>query len=468
MSGKSDLWRLSYRWAAAVSLSLCACTVGPKYKEAPAVAHNDRFVRAGEEFASTVRPAAKWWLSLGDAELARLIERALSESPEIDAASARLRKARMVVREEQASELPKLSADATALRSNARLSASSSGFQFYHVGFDASWELDLYGKARSALRAASAEADGARAELENLHVSLAAEVGRAYVGLRAQQQELALLQRSAEMEQEIFHLTEQRRGRGVASDMDVERMLTQLESTKAMVIPVQQSMQESLDRLAVLTGRAPGSLDAELAQAQPLPELPANVEISDPADMLRRRPDIRAAERQIAARTATLDLRTADLFPSVNLLGGIGYGASSLSGLIHHANFSYFAVPSLRWSFLDFGANRARVRQSAADRDEAIARYRSAVLAALQDAEASLSRFGNQRRTVMSLESVKSSADRAAEFARQRWRAGTLSEIDLLDTERTRLSAEQNLLQSREALAENFISLQKSLGLGWE
>jgi len=469
--------------AFAMAAGVAACAVGPKYEGPPLVAHADHLVRGGEEVTAPVNPpvhpAGNWWESLGDPELERLIKLALADSPDIDAAEARLRKARSVARQQRAAQLPKISADALALRSNASLSSSDSSsgsgngsssgdLEFYNLGFDASWEIDFFGGSRSSRRAAGAQVEASRAELEDLHVSLAAEVGRVYVGVRGQQQRLGLLQHSADMEREILGLTEQRRSRGVASDFDVERTRAQYENTRALLIPLQQGIQEALDGLAVLTGRAPGTLDEELTQAQPLPQLPASVDVDDPADILRRRPDIRAAERRLAARTSIVGRRTADLFPKVSLLGSVGFGGNSTSQLFSDDSLIWLVAPVLRWTFLDFGGNKARLNEAEADRDEAIASYKSTVLGALQDAETSLSRFGNRRQSVVTLQRVKSSADRAAELAQQRRNAGALSQIDFLDTERTRVSAEQDLAQSQTELVQSFIALQKSLGLGWE
>ncbi len=478
---------LCMRAACLGAVFLSACTVGSPYRPPPAVAHEARFARAdsvsprvespGVESPGVATPgvetpgvsqASSWWRSLADAELERLITRALAQSPDIDAGLARLQKARMTLREAGAAELPKFSAAGSALRSDANLSTTTRGLQFYFAGFDASWEVDLFGRARSGRAAAAAQSDAMEAELSNLEVSLAAEVARTYVELRANQALLDLVHRSLDTEQRMFDLTLQRRAQGAASDLEVERLRTLVESTRGMAIPAEQGIEQSMDALAVLTGSPPGTLDAELAAPTPLPDLPASVSIGDPAEMLRRRPDVRAAERQIAARTALRQVRVAELFPQVNLLGSIGYGSNSLGGLFHDASLIFFAAPVLQWNFLDFGASRARVGEAAADVDEALALYRKAVLGALQDAEDSLSRFGHARQTVMSLEHVRDSAERAAQLAAQRRTAGALSVIDQLDTERTRLTAEEDLLRSRAALVEEFIGLQKSLGLGWE
>jgi NodT family efflux transporter outer membrane factor (OMF) lipoprotein len=477
MTTRLDRRSSASAWGMTVSMLLSACSVGPRYTQAPSVAHEQKFLRAEPRYLGAEPVIANWWAVFGDLELSRLIGLALSQSPDVEAAAARLSKARMIARLERAGEFPKLSATAAALRSNASLnsggSSSSSGpgsggLDFYFTGFDASWELDFFGKSRSMLKAARARDEIADAEIENVRVSLAAEVGRKYIELRAHQLDLALLQRICELEHAALDLVGQRRARGVASELDLERARSRAETAAALAIPVRQELQESLDGIAVLTGEAPGTLDAELAQPRPLPELPDRVDTGDVAAMLRRRPDIRAAEREIAARTAMVDVRTAELFPSASLLGSIGYGSNSIGGLVNDASSIYLAAPVLRWDFLDFGANRARLGQSMADRDESVAIYKGVVLRALQDAESSLSRFGAQRSATFSLERIKSSADRETELALQRRRAGTLSELGLLDAKREQLDAERNLLESRAILAERFIGLQKSLGLGWQ
>lgn len=465
------------RALSALMALLAGCAVGPDYREAPNVApvaqQATSFHRADAELTSTAPPAADWWHALNDPQLEKLIHAALIDSPTVQEAQARLRKSRGVLRQLRAAELPTVSADVVALRSNAGLPGGEEGeeagdLRFYNVGFDSMWEIDLFGGGRRAREGARADAQAITAELEDVHVSLAAEVGRTYITLRDRQQRLVLLERSAQAERDMLNLTEQRRKAGVASELDALRMRTELENIQASLLPLQLDIEASLDALAVLTGREPGALDADLRTVAALPQLPAQVAVGDPREMLRRRPDIRAAERRLAASTATIGVRTADLFPTVNLIGTLGYGSSAVSGLLDDDNLSYLVAPVLRWSFLDFGARRAKVTQAEADRDVALARYRNSVLRALQDTESGLSRFGLTRQSLITYERALDSATRAALLAEQRRKAGTLSEIDRLDIVRTRIAAEQNVARVQAELVQSYIALQKSLGLGWE
>jgi outer membrane protein TolC len=251
----------------------------------------------------------------------------------------------------------------------------------------------------------------------------------------------------------------------VESSLDLERLRAQLETTRETLIPLQSDIEGSLDRLAVLTGREPGALDAELAPASAVPELPAQVAVGDPADLLRRRPDIRAAERRLASQNAVIGQRTADLFPKVNLIGLLGWGSADIGRLFDGT--TGLAAPVLQWNALDFGRTRARIDQARSGRDEAAAQYVSTVLNALGEVETGLARLGHARQDVLAQARVEASADKAAVLMRQRQSAGVASVVDVIDTERTRLTAEQNLMIAKATLVEDYVALQKSLGLGW-
>jgi NodT family efflux transporter outer membrane factor (OMF) lipoprotein len=412
---------------------------------------------------------AHWWTELGDAELDSLIDTALTGSPDVQAAEARLRQARAALREQHANELPKSTASASYI--HARLPASTLGvgsLDLYNAGFDATWEIDLFGGTRRAVQAASAEATAVEADLADARVQLAAEVAQAYVDLRDQQQRLDLARRTADLEAQILDLTEQRRDRGVASDLDVERIRTQLENTRGSLIPLDEQINESLDALAMLTGREPGALDEQLRALRPLPTLPSTVSVGEPAALLRRRPDIRAAEFRLASQSAQIGEREADWFPKLSLFGDLGFSAASPGHLARSSSFMALGIPYLQWNALDFGRTRARVNEAEAGRDEAEARYRSTVLGALRDADGALSRYGHQREHVVSLLAVESSAAKASSLTEQRYRAGTSTALDWLDAERTRFSAEQERVAGEAELIKDYVALQKSLGLGWQ
>ncbi|CAB3707430.1 efflux transporter outer membrane subunit [Trinickia soli] len=472
--------------APAALCALAACTVGPDYHGAPPVAADalraSAFVRAPASGVVAAAPTVSaWWRALGDPQLDALVEAALAHNPDVHAAQARLREARAQLMGQQAKALPKVSADAAAVRMRSPdLSALSSGgngsgngggrgpLQLYTAGLDASWEIDLFGGTRRSIEAASAQADALDADLADTQVSLAAEVAQAYIDLRDEQQRLVLARQSADLQQRMLTLTQERRTHGTAADVDVERLSGQVDTTRAALVPLDEQIAESLDRLAVLTGRAPGTLDAELATTQPLPTLPAAVEVGDPGALLRQRPDIRAAERRLASSNAQIGAHVADYFPKVSLMGDLGYTAADPGHLFRKSNFSWLGVPYLQWNVLDFGRTAADVRSAKASRDEASARYEHAVLAALQDANAALSRYGHQREHVARLEQVDASAQRASTLMQQRYRAGVATAIDLLDTERTQFSAQQDVIAGHAELLKDFVLLQKSLGMGWQ
>jgi len=467
----------------ASACALSACTVGPDYAGAPQVApdaaHASNFVRTPAVGIVSTRAPSQWWLSLNDPQLNVLIDAALAHNPDVHAAQARLREARAQLQHQKANGMPNASFDAAALRmrepnlsslSSSQGSSSSSGggpLQLYTAGFDATWEIDLFGGTRRAVEAATAEADAVDADLADTQVSLAAEVAQAYVDLRDEQQRLTLAQGSAEIEQQMLTLTQQRREHGTAADVDVERLTTQVENTRSTLTPLDEQVAESLDQLAVLTGQAPGALDQALSAQRPLPALPASVAIGDPASMLQQRPDIRAAERRLASSNAQIGEHKADFFPKVTLFGDIGYTAADPGHLVRKNNFSWIGAPYLQWNILDFGRTLSSVHSAEASRDEADAKYTHTVLAALQDANTSLSRYGHQREHLATLQQVQASADRSATLMRQRYTAGTSSLIDLLDTQRTQFSAQQNVVSGQAELLKDFVSLQKSLGLGW-
>ena len=318
------------------------------------------------------------------------------------------------------------------------------------------------------MEAARAQFEAAQANVADAQVSLTAEIAQAYVNLRDRQQRIALAQQATARQQEMLRLTEQRRAQGTASALEVEQQRNQLEQSDAALLPLSAERDAYLNALATLAGEAPGALDGMLAAPAPVPLPPAQVAVGDPAALLKRRPDIRAAERQFAAATARIGVAEAARFPSLSFMGLIGIGGTNPGDLVDLGTLAAIAMPRLSWSFLDFGRNAARVGQAEGVRDEAAAQYRQAVLNALRDSEDALSRFGARRLSVASAARSKASADRTAALTRQRFDAGTATRIQLLDAERQSLSAAQALTQGTAAMTADYIALQKALGLGWQ
>ncbi|KQO55710.1 efflux transporter outer membrane subunit [Sphingomonas sp. Leaf257] len=477
-------------------LLLGACTVGPNYAGPPkaigsAATPPAGFARTDNTLATTAPAVADWWTTLNDPMLNWLEERALASNPNVAVAQARLKQARSSLRLERANQAPNANASATYLHANlpelnlgggggeqgganggaSGGSASGSGggtnVDFFNLGFDASWEIDLFGGRRRTVEAARASADAAEANVADAQVSLSADVAQAYVGLRDAQQRLILAREASKMQRDTLNLTLQRFNNGTASQLEVERLRNQVESTDAQILPLSSSVETYLNALAILIGEAPGTLDQRLTQAAPVPLPPAQVAVGDPTALLQRRPDIRAAERNLAAQTARIGVAEAAKFPRLNLMGIIGIGGTSLDSLTDLDNLVTLGAPMLQWNVLNFGRANARVGQAEGARDEAEARYRGAVLSALRDAEDSLSRFRARRNTVATLARAKASADRSAVLMQQRYRAGAATLIDTLDAERQRVAAQQSLSQAVAGLTNDYVALQKALGLGW-
>ena len=348
-------------------------------------------------------------------------------------------------------------------------SSDSTTDHLYSVGFDATWELDLFGGTRRAVESASAQAQAVQADLADAQVSLAAEVVQAYVALRSQQRRLALLGDTATLDTQGLRLMQQRVDRGVSTADELEKRRSQGESTQASMADVSAQVSASLDRLALLTGQAPGALDAALAAPSPrLPALSQDLRIGDPGSLLQRRPDIRAAERRLASSNAQIGQQTANYFPKINLLGDIGFAGTHVGKLLSGDALSLIAVPYLSWNVLDFGRTASAVRQAEAGRDEAQANYESAVLGALQDANTSLAQYGQQRQVLQRLLAQQASTARTLALEQQRRQAGVVGELDLLEARRNDIDAQLKSLDGEASLLKDFVALQKSLGLGWD
>lgn len=473
---------------------LGGCMVGPTYRgppdAAPAAKTAPGFHRARAAPVTNAPPLAAWWPALGDDTLDRIEQDALANSPTLDEAVARIRQARATLRQRRANLLPSGGASAIyahvgvpgsvndALGNGAATGAGAGAtgtstsripddIDFYNVGLTATWQIDLFGGVRRQIASARATAQAYVADLEDAQVTLTMNVATAYINLRDAQGRLALARANTLVQERMLDLTKLRRQGGTATDSDVERVYAQLKQTQADVVPLAGQVEIYTDQLAELAGREPGAYDALLAAALPLPLPPAQTAIGNPADMLRRRPDIRAAERRLAAANEDIGANIAQYFPSVTLYGTLGYGSTKLSGLFDGGNLLKLAAPVLQWNIFNFPAIAAQVEGARGGFELARATYRATVLSALLDAENAISRFGHQRDNVASLADASASANRSAELARMRFKGGTLSLIDALDTERQRITTRSSLAQAQASLTSDWIALQSNLGLGW-
>jgi NodT family efflux transporter outer membrane factor (OMF) lipoprotein len=458
--------------AFALPLLLAACTVGPNYDGPPkSVQTQPGFVRAQDPALAPSPALARWWDALGDATLSSLVDAALAHNPSIAEGQARIREAAAVLRQKQVAGLPSVSPN--ALVGHVELPAFSSGgsstsVTLYNLGANASWEPDLWGADRRGTESARATLDQRHASLADTQVSLSAQVAQAYVNLRDAQTRLAMTRDLATRQTHALELIRQRQGAGTATLQDVERAQGDLQSTLAQTSPLEAQAQVALNQLAVLTGQAPGALDAQLGAAAPVPNLPAQVAIGDPAALIAHRPDVRVAERALAASTAQIGVTRAKLLPNITFTGILGLGGTSIGDVVDPSSLAAAILPQIKWSGLDWGKARAAVRQSEAQRDTAEAQYQKAVLSALEDAESSLSRFGGARLRMDHLAQGEAAARRSEALGAQRFAAGTASGLEQIDRENARLQAGLQLAQARADLLVDFIAVNKALGLGWQ
>ncbi|MBD8695151.1 efflux transporter outer membrane subunit [Stenotrophomonas sp. CFBP 13718] len=488
---------------ALLPLLLAGCMLGPDYTRPdvarPATAQA-ALPRADQAGVVAAAPPSQWWRELRDPLLDELVDEALRNSPNLRAAQAKVVASRALQRQRRAEQLPSVGAAAgyanvqapdslndsvRGLGENVAQVAEANGrpqeaaqlrqqfadvdldTELYVVGFDASWELDLFGRRRRAAEQAAAEAGADAAALADAQVQLAAELTQVYLSYRSSQQRIALAEDNLRAADEALRLSRQRRERGADSDLQVERAQAQREQPQARIPPLRAQADEARDVLALMVGREPGALDGRLGQGAELPALPARIAVDDAAALIRRRPDIRKAERELAASSAQIGQALTAYFPQVTLLGTVGAGAGSLSDLGSDSAATIVA-PFLRWSVFDFGRNKARVAQARAGNEARMAAYEGTVLAALQDANTALARFGAARQQVQATTRAEASATRADRLMQQRRQAGAASQIDLLDVQRQQLDAQDGLAQAQLQLLVRYVALQKSLGLGWQ
>ncbi|MFN3457195.1 MAG: efflux transporter outer membrane subunit [Novosphingobium sp.] len=474
MTASLPIRRLGSAALLAALLAGCA-TVGPDYtgapETAPQAAARGSFVRAGEGVVATA-PAARWWESLGDPVLNQLVDAALADSPGIAAANARIAQSRAALAANRTAALPTINTSFAAPYLNVPGNIAGNGggrdeINAYNLGFDASWEIDLFGGTRRKIEAASARAEAAEAGAADARVTLSAEIARAYVGLRARQAMLGLQDRQVGIDRELVSLARQRFAAGSIPQQPVNTAEAQAFASEADAAKSRAEIAVLMDQIAVLTGKEPGTLDSLLATPAPVPLPPAEVAIGDPATLLRSRPDIRMAERQLAAANADVGVKIADKFPKISFLGLLGLGGQNIGDIFDPANIVGIALPQIKWNLFDGGRANRQVEAAKGAYAEAEASYRRTVLAALQDAEASLSRFGAQRVAFGKSLDAEDRARKNVDLQQQRFAAGTIGKPDRLTAERQALQLAMASASSRAELTSGFIAVEKALGLGW-
>lgn len=452
---------------AMASALLAGCvSVGPDYKAAPV--EPVTLQGAADAAFTNVPPVASWWAQFDDPVLGRLVHDALGDNLDLQIAMARVRAARAVFTEQRLDQLPHITAGGSQDRRkqpDALLGGERVSSETYQLGFDAGWELDLFGRQRRAAEAARADLGAERDNLADAQVMVAAEVARNYFELRGSQKRIAVARDTLRNLRETQRLTETRLALGAGSELDVQSSRARLKAIEADIPLLEVAEVQSRHRLAVLLGQRPGALDAVL-QPRAVPAFAKALPLGDTSNLLRQRADVRMAERRLAAATARVGVATADLFPRISLSGFVGFLGGDASGLVNGNNKAWSLTPSISWAAFDFGSVRARLRASKAQADGAAAEYEQAVLLALEDTENALTRYAKQQARLGIVAEQAQAARKAESLAQLRYREGSEDFLALLDAQRNQLAADDALAAAEASVNVSVVAVYKALG-GW-
>jgi NodT family efflux transporter outer membrane factor (OMF) lipoprotein len=427
---------------------------------------------------------AAWWQNFADAALTSLVQRAIAQNLDVQVAQARLREARATLRYTQAStQLPTVNAEATYTRSKTstdnsqipKLADNTGGetlvpttYSTYQAFFDASYEIDLFGGVRRQVEASQAEAQSYEDSLRNTLVSVLAEVAKDYVQLRQYQEQLAVAKTTEALRQDTLKITQARYKAGLVGAADVANAAANLAATQASIPTIESNASQMMHVIAVLLGHNPGELLEELQTSRPMPAAPPTIPLGLPAELLRRRPDVRQAERSLAAATARIGIQVASLFPSITLTGQYGSQSGSALNLVAAAARYYSLGPHITWGILNYPATQANIHTYEAKRDQQFLTYQKTVLTAFQDVENALVAYSKEQERQTALAAEVEHYKKAADLAMMKYTHGLTNFLDVLDAQRSLSTAQDALVQSKATVDINLIALYKALGGGWE
>jgi len=483
-----------------ISLGGCAA-VGPNYKP-PVLAVPDHF-------GATTRPAtehvdvARWWTAFGDAELNSLIDRAAAENLDLKVAEARIREARAQRGVANAGLYPSLDTSGSYRRTRTSENAFSfnlpnganaggnandgtgttggnSGNSFggfvapgqttdlFQAGFDASWEIDVFGGVRRDVEAADADLSAQVENQRDTLVSLFAEVARNYLELRGFQQQIEIANRNVKIQQEAVEVAQAKSRLAGGSELDVARAQAQVATTSAQIPTLQTQRDQAAHRLGVLLGREPRALLAELSEVRPIAKGPPEIPPGLPSELLRRRPDVRRAERELAAATARIGVATADLYPKFSLTAALGLQSEQFSHLADWRSRFGNLAPGVSWNLFDAGRIRSNIQVQNQRERQALYRYQQNVLTAMEDVENALTAHAKEQSRRQLLQQSVEQSRRAVELANTLYQGGARDFLNVIDAERALALAEDQLVQSDRLISTDLVALYKALGGGWE
>lgn len=446
---------------------LTGCAVGPSYQTPKTF---ESATISNTNAVSSAAIVTNWWFGFNDATLNRLVTIAATNNLDLRLAESRLREARALWTAARFDFAPRITSDnyynssQTSIATQPNKTRRERTLELYRVGFDATWELDLWGRVRRNVEAARATVEAVAASRDDALVSLQAEVAANYLELRGIQAQLGVAHRNATNQADIVKLAEALRDGGEGTQLDVARAKSLMNATLATIPPLEAAQEQAIHRISVLCGAAPTALRVELVPPQPLPNGPTEIAIGDPRELLRRRPDVRAAERSLAAATASIGVEVGDLFPALTLVGSIGLQANHPGALGNSGTSAWGFGPHLSWAALDLGRVRQRIKAANARAEGRLIIYEKTVLLALEETENSLVTLGRERQRLEYLRASERAAAEAVELARQRYQDGVADFLSVLDAERTLLDLQEQLVQSETRAATSLVAVYKALG----
>lgn len=454
-----------------ITLASCA-PIGPNYEkpeiETPAEWTGEL---QGDLTAAELEPTtlSEWWKTLDDEKLNSLINRAIAANLDLRTAEAKIREARAQRIIAGASRFPTIDAGAAASRSRSSENiGGSSTSELYSTSFDASWELDIFGGQRRKREAAEADLQAAKELRRDVLITVLSEVALNYVELRTFQSQLSVAEENLRIQEETLEIVQAQFDLGKVTKLDLDRAIVNVSNTRSVIPNLTQNISKAKNRLALLLGQASGTLNAELDSRQPLPTPPVQVAVGIPAETIRRRPDVRQSERQLAAETARIGVATADLYPKFTLNGTIGLEALSSGNLFESASRTFALGSAVNFNVFDGGRIRQRIEVQNAVQEQAMINYESRILTALEDVENAITAYTQEQIRYQSLNESAVAAQSAADIAKDRYKGGATNFLTVLDAERELLTVQDRSAASEGVIVSNLIRLYKSLGGGWE
>ena len=453
-----------------LALVSAGCAVGPDYvRPDPPLPAGWQTDPPGVEIVAGTHPG-RWWDAFADPELTSLVQRAVVANRDVAIAVARVAEAQSQYRATRSAQLPSIDSDAGVDYERSSVNALFPGGEdatVWGIGVSASWEVDLFGRVRRAVESSQASFEASEEDRRGVLVAVVAEVAAAYVELRTTQRRLEVARANLASQEKIVELTRIRFEGGIASALDVAQAESISANTRTVIPPLEAAIARQMNRLSVLLGENPGPLAGELVPATPIPAPPAAMTVALPADMVRQRPDVRAAERDLAAQTARIGVATGDLYPRLTLLGTFGFDATDFKDLFQGPSRSYSVGPALRWNVFDAGRIRALIGAEEARTAQALAAYEQTILLALEEIENALVTYGRLReQRAASIDAVRA-ASVSLDLATALYKDGLVDFQNVLDAQRTLLAFEDQLTRVDGDSVQTLVQLYRALGGGW-